>query len=286
MQKNKPSKLRKLQKKRRAELERRRQKAEPLAYHGNKYKTDALVPVVFETEAGLYESFVMSERRMTDHDARAAVESLIRGIRGGTIPLPPQLEPADRAATAGKESLPVWNIRRHWEEYFSRAPFPGRDNLIGVLRTILGSMEVWGNMSPTSRGYLRYIEGFMAKLGVHCQQVPPDFFSPGFEADAADDEEFAEGESELLAAGRAWCHDGNADAGVVFRAMTKEMIAAGEAGEVAETCQQLMGEISDRRMIDELSALSISAQRTLKPAPFALANAVRGVVGRWLPARR
>ena len=51
MKKNRKSKVRKLEKKRRAERGRRRQKAEPLAYRGNKYKTDALVPVVFATES-------------------------------------------------------------------------------------------------------------------------------------------------------------------------------------------------------------------------------------------
>ncbi len=160
------SKLRKLEKKRRAERQRRRQKAEPLAYRGNKYKTDELVPVVFQTEVGIYESFVMSDRQITDHDVRAALEWLIRGIRGGTIAvLPPQPQPSDAPRGSRTESLITWNIRRHWDEYFEEEPFPGRDNLIGVLRTILGSIEVWGNMSPTSRGYLRYLEGFMGQVG-------------------------------------------------------------------------------------------------------------------------
>ena len=101
MKKNRKSKVRKLEKKRRAERERHRQKAEPLAYRGNKYKTDALVPVVFATEAGIYQSFVMSDRQITDHDVRTALESLIRGIRGGTILLPGQraTEPWRREGT-------------------------------------------------------------------------------------------------------------------------------------------------------------------------------------------
>ncbi len=64
----------------------------------------------------------------------------------------------------------------------------------------------------------------------------------------------------------------DADAGVVFRALANEMISAGEAEEVSETCQQLMGETHDRRMIDELGALSIRAQQRLKPAPSRLAE--------------
>ncbi len=264
MKKNRKSKVRKLEKKRRAEREQRRQKAEPLAYRGNKYKTDALVPVVFATEAGIYESFVMADRQITDHDVRNALESLIRGIRGGTILLPPQRQPSAGGERGPEESLLTWNIRRHWDEHFEEEPFPGRDDLIGVLRTILASIEVWGNMSPTSRGYLRYLEGFMGKLGVHCRAIPPEF-AAALEDGTADvedlDADAEDADNELLVAGRAWSQEGNANAGVVFRALADEMISAGEVDEVAETCQQLMGETSDRRVSDELGAISIRARR-------------------------
>ncbi len=197
-------KLRKMEKKRKAERQRRRQKTEPLAYRGNKYKSDKLVPVVYHTELGIYESFVMSEREMTDHDVRAALEWLIRGIRGRTIAVPRQQPPNDCTEEEPAGSMILWNIRRQWDECFEEVPFPGRDTLIGVLRTILGSIEVWGNVSPTSRGYLRYLEGFMGKLGVHCREVPPDFVA-ALEDGTADLEEFdaiAEDEdNELILAG-------------------------------------------------------------------------------------
>lgn len=40
----------------------------------------------------------------------------------------------------------------------------GRDNQIGILRTILGSIET--HRSSNARGYLDYLIGFMRGLGV------------------------------------------------------------------------------------------------------------------------
>ena len=74
-------------------------------------------------------------------------------------------------------------------------------------------------MSPTLRGYLRYLEGFMAKLGVHCRVIPPDF-AAALEDGTAGVEEFdadaGDAGNELLVAGRAWSQGANADAGVCF----------------------------------------------------------------------
>ena len=58
------------------------------------------------------------------------------------------------------------------------------------------------------------------------------------------------------------------------------MISAGEAEEVSETCQQLMGETSDRRVSDELGAISIRAEQALRPAPSRLGRMLGGLIGR------
>jgi hypothetical protein len=262
------AKQRKLKKKRKADRLKRLRKPESLAYRGDKFKRDNFIPIVYCTEVGIYESFVASQRQITDHDVRAALEWLIHGIRDGKITVPEHLKPDDAGEGEPNLDAVTWCIRRRWEECFEEEPFPGRDNLVGVLRTILGSIEVWSNTSPTSRGYLRYLEGFMGKLGVHCHDVSPELAASLLDgrADFADlADEVEEEESELLAAGRAWVHDRNADAGVVFRSMAREMVADGDAEGVAETCQQLIGETHDRKAIEKLSLLSIDAQRCVEP---------------------
>ena len=169
---SKPSQ-RKREKQRKREAKRQRRLTEPvsLAYTGNKYKTNELIPFHFATETAIYECFVLTRRRLTDHHVRAAVEWLIAELRRG--PLPEWDAGNTLTLTAGGEAdLIVANIRRSWCMYAEENPRPGRDNVIGVLRTILGSIECWGSIGPESRGYLKFIEGLCNKLGVRVTLAP------------------------------------------------------------------------------------------------------------------
>ncbi|MBU4270992.1 MAG: hypothetical protein KKA28_03890 [Planctomycetes bacterium] len=278
------SKQRKLEKKRRAKREHLSRKPVSLAYQGNKYRNEETIPLVFQTEIGIYESFVMSDRRITDHHVRRALERLIREVRGGEGCLSSRCVPNDLAEQESEENLIVWNIRQHWEEYAEKEPFPDRGILIGVLRTILGSIETWGNISPTSRGYLRYLEGFMGKLGVNCRQVPPELAEQLLVAEADGDlepfeDDLGDDDDELLAAGRAWA-DGEKSAGVVFRSLAEEMIEAGEAQQVAETCQQVLGVNPPKHIREELMRLSLGAQQRLPPPPSRLRHFFHRLIGR------
>jgi hypothetical protein len=263
---------RKLEKKRRKERKQRRQKSVSLAYHGNKYKTDQFVELIFQTEAGIYESFVMADRKVTDHDVRRALENLIRDIRSGCVQFSAPPEDDDSASEENHQDLITWNVRWRWQDYLEECTQPSRDDIVGILRTILGSIEVWGTINPESRGYLRYLEGFMNKLGLRCEKVPPDYELPPAE-DAAEDD-------ELLAAGRAWIHDAEPGAATVFRALADEMIRSGEAEEVAEACQQLTGESADQKLIMELGELSIKAQNRSPPSRGGLLRALGRLLGK------
>ena len=81
-------------------------------------------------------------------------------------------------------------------------------------------------------------------------------------------------ENQLLIVGRVWTQGEDPDAGVVFRALAEEMIAGGEPVQVTETCEQLIGEGARLRVVDELTALSHSAQQRLQPVPPRWHNAL------------
>ncbi len=210
------------------------------------------MPLFFQTEAGIYESFVMQDRKLTDHDVRRCLEELIRGIRSGSVQFssPPDDREPDQENPAW---LLAWNIRWSWQDYLEECDPPSRDDIVGVLRTILGSIQTWGTISPESRGYLRYLEGFMGKLGVHCGKASGDTDVEALDDDTED--------SQLLAAGRAWIHDSDQDAAKFFQELADKIIESGEGEEVAETCQQLMGENGDPNLCDKLGKLSIRAQQ-------------------------
>jgi hypothetical protein len=70
--------------KRKAKLKKRAERSskhESLAYHGKKYKTPEWVPIIHRTEIGIYESYVMSGRVLTDDDVEASIERLIGELR-------------------------------------------------------------------------------------------------------------------------------------------------------------------------------------------------------------
>jgi len=147
----------------------RRSEQLPLPYTGGKYRTKELVPLHLCTETGIYEAFVMSDRQLTDADVRSVLQRLILQIRAGALP-PLETSDDDTNDTytdiGDDQEMLTWNIRRNWRHFFQTRSYPGRDKLVGVLRTILGSIDVWGSIAPDSRGYLLYIEEFLNDAGI------------------------------------------------------------------------------------------------------------------------
>src|SRR4051812_1615939 len=162
--------------KRKAKLKKRAERSrkhESLAYAGSKYKTDEYAPLFYHTEVGIYESYVMCDRELTDDEVEAAIERLVIQMRQG--PLPPLPEAGTLTPTeGGEDELVIANIRRNWQIMAEKETLPGRDDLIGMLRTILHSIQVWRSQGLHSQSYLRYTEGFMKKLGVSVRRVTPE----------------------------------------------------------------------------------------------------------------
>jgi hypothetical protein len=231
------------------EAKRSQQTHSVLAYEGNKYKTDELVPVFFHTEMGIYESYVQSDRQLTDRDVEAALEKLIVSMRQGTLPPLSEMQPSGEGED-DEIDLIIWNIRRNWQELFQEQPRPGAEKLIGVLRTTLGSINTWSSPSPESRGYLSYLRGFLQKAGVSVDELSSErHLLP------------APPEEELAAIGRAWCLAGEEEAADEFHALAEKMMRSGQAEAVVETCQELMGQTTRTEVIADLSKLSIMARQ-------------------------
>ena len=138
---------------------------ESLAYHGTKYKTAEYVPIMHRTEIGIYETYVMCDRTLTDDEVEADLERLIVQMRRNS--LPPPAEKGNLTLTDdNKERLLIWNIRRNWRIMAEDGVLVPKEDLIGVLRTILHSLETWRSKSLHSQGYLHFLEGFMKQTGV------------------------------------------------------------------------------------------------------------------------
>ena len=253
--------------KRKAKLAKRSKslpKSSSLAYTGKKYRKDELIPMLMKTEVGIYESYVVTDRKLLDQTVASALQKLIKQMRAGTLP---ELDPTG-VITINEDSqatdLVITNIRRDWELYFEENWKPPLEQRIGVLRTVLGSLETMRSPSPRSQSYLRYIEGFLTKkMGVKVQQVTEEMV-PLPEPE----------EEELVLIGRQWILENDLDAKADFLDFAEELIEDEQAEDVIDACNALLGEecsnSSENATI--LIQLSTLARESLSPTMKKMAN--------------
>jgi hypothetical protein len=281
---------RKQEKKRRAERAKRAASPLPTAYLGNKYRTGELAESHFFTERGIFQADLISKRKLTDALVKSVLQQLILQLRHGR--LTSLMELALFRYTVGQEEMLLnRSIRFQWLELSVEDALPGRDSLIGVLRSILGSIETWTTPEPKSRGYLEYLEGFLERLGITessfrvldideaageeelseelAAELMAEFDKEDEEEDDVEellqpvtDETFLaelERTEDLLLIGRAWYRLDDPHLETLFRTTAEKKIDAGEAAEVAEICRQLIQESPRRSINADLTALMLQA---------------------------
>lgn len=233
----------------RKELQRRRKAAlqELRPYYGNKYKREKYVPAMMGAETGIYETYVMSDRELTDRDVEASLKRLIRKLRSGSYQ-PAEERQEVEAGAGGETELLHWNIKHNWDDLLERHPRHSNSELVGILRTILGSIETWSIPSPDSRGYLNYIEGFLTQAGVQVERIP-------VEGEEWEEEEEMSDEKYLLDVGREWVDTGDEAVEQEFFEEAEAMLDEGQAEEVINVCQYLIGQVNQQEFVEELIPL-------------------------------
>ena len=141
-----------------------------LAYTGTRYQAKVFVPVVLRTEIGVFQADIISEQTLTDEDVEAALTSLILQMREGSLP-PMELGDSLAVDQGDLNALIITMIRDNWNILAHEATLPKRDDLIGVLRTLLQSISTRRSMSMHSRSYLKFLEGFMRRQGISVGKV-------------------------------------------------------------------------------------------------------------------
>ncbi len=234
-----------------AKRESRKPQNESHAFTGNPYRSKAFVKPLYKTEIGIYEGFVISDRKLTDADVQRELQILIERLR--SEPMAELLyPPGTRVKSAEFDGWATTGILHRWGEMFELQTLPDGDDLIGILQTILGSLETWRSRSASSRGYLSYLEGFLTKLGVSVKVIVPDGTSiPEEQLD------------ELYEVGELWLA-GSPEACRRFTLLANELLEKGNPDRVVNACQKLLGRIGSptRPEFAILSELSIRAQNT------------------------
>ena len=228
------------------------------ARSGQDYRSEKYIRALNAAETGIYESFIISERELTDAEVRRDLESLAQDIRENGY------QPAGNSDEGRTEeepkSLVVESIRRRWEDLFERQSRHSDEELAGLLRVPLDSLEIWATPEPNSRGYLFYLEGFLTHMGIKIQTITP-------EGDPEPEEETEE--TRLMGLGRNWILQSNEAAGRAFRQRIQELLAAKQPGPVIHACQYLIGYTGEEPVVQQLSPFLTPAYRQLG-VPFGM----------------
>lgn len=243
--------------KKRKELQRRRKAAlqELRPYYGNKYRKDKYILAIMGAETGIYETYVVTDRELTDRDVEAGLKHLIRELRSKSYQPAEEREEIE-VKPGGEMELLQWHIKYRWDELFTRQPHHSNSELAGILRTILASIETWATPSPDSRGYLNYIQGFLTQAGVRVERVP-------IEGGEWEEEEEMSDEEYLLDLGLEWLDTWDEAVKGEFFEEAEAMLDEGQAEEVINVCQYLIGQVNDQGFIKELLPLLQPGYRQL-----------------------
>jgi hypothetical protein len=169
--------------KRKQKLARERKSHEQVVgpYEGRKYQAPQFADALMRAEVGILESYVLSGRRLTDRQVEAALQHLILELRGQTPAEPPESAFETEGVDGQREDLVVARIKDNWADLFADQPRHSAADLTGILRTIWSSVGARSYPGPDSQGYLKFIEGFLGRLGVRTQRLRPDEVPGGVE---------------------------------------------------------------------------------------------------------
>ena len=135
----------------------------PTPYSGRKYQTERWVPLVYQTELAIYEAITLSRGRLTNKHVEVALVRLINDLRRGMPTALQDGEPEVPFAAGQEVEFLVWNIRRHWREPLDDEQPVSRDDRVGILRTLLHSIEAHGWNSGPNRGYVEFLASFLGR---------------------------------------------------------------------------------------------------------------------------
>jgi hypothetical protein len=235
--------------------QRRRGLQAVLPYEGNRFKSDAYIPAVFATECGIFEGFVAMDRKLTDDDVAASLTSMIRDLRQGTIrPLP---DPDRPETLQGEYPSPIEQaIRKNWDDFAARGGRLSRDEQIGILRTLLNSINIFGSGQRASRGYLSFVEGLMTRAGVEvlpCDEHGSLLDNPG-ESKDPEMEELTDLADDWLT--------GEPEARRPFFDLARHLIRQGRGREVGEAARSILGQYDTGTEMPLISVLALEADNS------------------------
>ena len=128
---------------------------------GQRYQADAWIPHVHATESAIYEVIQLSGRRLTNDHVKTALTRLAQQLRRGKLATLPADLPEMPFSLDQICEYVIWNIRRFWTDLVARHGTVRGDDFVGILRTLLHSIEARAWHTGPDLGYVAFLEDFL-----------------------------------------------------------------------------------------------------------------------------
>lgn len=133
-------------------------------YEGSRYRAERWVPHVYATERAVYETILLTADKLSNQQVRAAFEQLVRHLRSN-LPGPlPDGETETVYASGSEVEFLIWNIRNHWRQLVEEQGNVDKEDLIGILRTLLFSIQAHALDRGPRQGYVSFLREFMERI--------------------------------------------------------------------------------------------------------------------------
>ena len=128
---------------------------------GPHYQSDVWIPHVHATESAIHEVIEISGRRLTNDHVKTALTRLVQRLRRGELATLPADSPEMPFSPDQICEYLIWNIRRYWTDLVARHGTVRGDDFVGILRTLLHSIEAQAWRTGPDLGYVAFLEEFL-----------------------------------------------------------------------------------------------------------------------------
>jgi hypothetical protein len=130
-------------------------------YDGARYRADRWIPHVYATESAVYETILLAAGKLTNAHVRQAFEQLVRRLRSNQ-PGPLPEDETEAVYSSGNEvEFLIWNIREHWRKLVRDHGPVDKEDFIGILRTLLYSIQAHAWDRGPQQGYISFLKDFL-----------------------------------------------------------------------------------------------------------------------------
>jgi hypothetical protein len=157
---------RKLEKKRKARDAKRKEirlSGLSHSYDGDKYHADHWAPYFQKIESAIYDCILESKHTITSVHIRAAIIRLIEKLRKHEIVSLEEVEPLVPFAPGNEIAFLMSRIRHSWLLIHKQLEPIGLNDLAGVHRSLVTSIDRRNNIAAGATGYVRFLLDFIPR---------------------------------------------------------------------------------------------------------------------------